>query len=50
MQTMVASVYWRACCSDTGSEVSHHIILASHSKLIAIARCAKLVPLLMGPS
>ena len=50
MQTMIASVYWLACCSDTGSEVSHNIILASHLKLITIAHRAKLVPTLMGPS
>lgn len=50
MQTTTASVYWLASCSDTGSEVSHHIILASHLKLITIACRAKLVPVLMGPS
>lgn len=50
MQTTIASVYWPACCSDTGSELSCHIILVSHLKLITIARCAKLVPTLIGPS
>ena len=48
MQTMIASVYWLACCSDTGSELSHQIILASHLKLITIAAHAKLVPYVYG--
>lgn len=50
MQTTITSVYWLACCSDTSSEVSHHIILASHLKLITIACHAKLVPMPIGPS
>jgi len=50
MQTMIACVYWLACCSDTGLEISHHIISASNFKLITIAHCAKSVPMLMGTS
>lgn len=50
MLTIIASVYWLDFCSDTGSEVSHHIILATHLKLITIAHRSKLVPTLTGPS
>lgn len=50
MQTMIANVCWLACFSDPGPEVFHHIILESHLKLLTLARCAKLVSMLMWPS
>lgn len=50
MQTTIATVYSLVFCSDTGSEVSHHIILASHLKLITITRHARLVLMVMGRS
>lgn len=48
MQTVIASVYWPACCSD--SEASHHSISASYLKLITIVPRTKLMPMLMVPS
>lgn len=50
MQTVIAGIYWLTCCSDTGSEAYHRIILAHHLKLITIAHRAKLMPTFMGPS
>lgn len=50
MRTVIASVYWPACCSDTGSEASHHSISASYLKLITIVPRTKLMPMLMVPS
>lgn len=47
MQAVIASVYWLACCSDTGSEASHHVISTGHLKLITVVPHSKLIPMLM---